>query len=165
MSAPVPGASGEVCPPSPEPTDPVPPRTSLAELGGWVRRRRLAAGMSQHELGRAAGVPQSILSRVEHGRTVASHQVDRVVTAVLGGLRAQDRPNRTVVAMQELRHAVEADLHELLEDLVPEWDEQGRRLPVHERVRLLVAEYREMEAFLNEDLLDEDAAPAAPVAP
>ena len=44
------------------------PRNTLSQLGGRLRERRLAAGLSQVDAARAAGVGRSTLIHLEHGR-------------------------------------------------------------------------------------------------
>jgi len=43
--------------------------SSVAAIGGWIRSRRKARGLTQQELAELAGVSRPYLSRLENGET------------------------------------------------------------------------------------------------
>ena len=56
----------------------------LAELGEGIRRHRIAQGLSQPDLARLAGIPQSKLPPLEHGRGNPTYATLRKLGHVLG---------------------------------------------------------------------------------
>lgn len=63
----------------------------LEEMSGWldwistkVREARKAAGMTQHQLGEAAGIPQSHVSRIERGKLSPTHMTIEKIARALG---------------------------------------------------------------------------------
>jgi transcriptional regulator with XRE-family HTH domain len=48
----------------------------------WLRARRLAAGLTQAEMGRQAGVSRAFVSQVEHGQRLPSTRVVRAYEAL-----------------------------------------------------------------------------------
>jgi transcriptional regulator with XRE-family HTH domain len=59
------------------------------QFGNIVRNARLAAGLSQEDLGRAAGIPQSHVAKIEAGADVRSSTLARVLGSL--GCRVEIR--------------------------------------------------------------------------
>jgi uncharacterized protein len=73
-----------------------------------IRLERRAAGLSQSQLARAAGVPQPNLSAYENGRRVPSPEVlDRLKRALVGRPSARVKQHRdSIRALVAKHHAV-----------------------------------------------------------
>jgi transcriptional regulator with XRE-family HTH domain len=53
-------------------------------IGGILRERRIKKGMSQNEAASKAGITQTFLSLVEHGKRVPSYDVLKKIAMILG---------------------------------------------------------------------------------
>lgn len=64
-----------------------------SEPGRWVRRAREQAGLTQRELARRAGTSQSVVARIEQGRTdPGSATLNRLLAAAGFELRSELSP-------------------------------------------------------------------------
>ena len=63
----------------------------MVRLGQWIRQARVAAGMTQSQLARLAGVSQSTISRLERGRLegLALFRLVAIIAVLDNALRGQ----------------------------------------------------------------------------
>jgi ribosome-binding protein aMBF1 (putative translation factor) len=67
--------------------------SSVAAIGGWIRSRRKARGLTQQELAELAGVSRPYLSRLENGETTGrAAELDRVLRVFGKRLWFEDVP-------------------------------------------------------------------------
>jgi len=66
---------------------------SVSAIGGWIRSRRKARGLTQQELAELAGVSRPYLSRLENGETTGRvAELDRVLRVFGKRLWFEDMP-------------------------------------------------------------------------
>ena len=96
--------------------------SSIEEIARELRRARETKGLSQAELGRETGLPQSHISKIEHGRT------DLRLSSLLEMARLLDHdimliPRKYVPAVRSIRadHAEDEPVYAY----APDEDDQG----------------------------------------
>ncbi len=79
----------------------------LDQFGAELRRCRAVAGMSQVQIGERAGVSQSTVSRLEHGRApgVSALTLVRMSEGMLGNFPLGFCPHRHACSFQHIRAA------------------------------------------------------------
>ena len=130
-------------------------RRALARIGEELREARLAAALTQRQVGAAAGISHAQVSRIELGRAPRVPYATLVVIAAVLGL---DLPLRTFVAGDPIRDVAQLALLARLRAAIPDhltwrsevplalpgdrraWDGEiggaGWRLPVDAETRL-----------------------------
>jgi len=130
-------------------------RRALAKVGEEFREARLAAGLTQRQVGAAAGISHAQVSRIELGR---APNVPFVTLAVIAAVLGLDLPLRTFASGDPIRDAAQVALLARLRALIPDhltwrsevplgllgdrraWDGEigghGWRLPVDAETRL-----------------------------
>jgi transcriptional regulator with XRE-family HTH domain len=92
-------------------------RSALARIGEELREARLAAGLTQRQVGAAAGISHAQVSRIELGR---APNVPFVTLSVIAAILGLDLPLRTFVAGDPIRDAPQLGLLARLRSLIPD---------------------------------------------
>lgn len=112
------------------------------DLAVEVHRLRVDAGVSQRALGRAAGVDQSVISRVEAGLEVPSIETCARIAAALGAdLSVRLYPNSGPAIHDRHQARIVEALVRVLDARWQAWPEVGVRSPVRGWVDVVLADH------------------------
>jgi transcriptional regulator with XRE-family HTH domain len=92
-------------------------RSALARIGEELRNARLAAGLTQRQVGAAAGISHAQVSRIELGR---APRVPYATLAVIAAVLGLDLPLRTFVSGDPIRDAAQLALLARLRAVIPD---------------------------------------------
>ena len=92
-------------------------RRALTHIGDDLREARLAAGLTQRQVGEAVGISHAQVCRIEHGTAVRAPYETLVVIGAALGL---DLPLRTFPAGEPIRDAAQVALLARLRTLLPD---------------------------------------------
>jgi transcriptional regulator with XRE-family HTH domain len=92
-------------------------RRALAKVGEEFREARLAAGLTQRQVGAAAGISHAQVSRIELGR---ASNVSFATLAVIAAVLGLDLPLRTFVSGDPIRDVAQLELLARLRAAIPE---------------------------------------------
>src|SRR5258706_6301735 len=92
-------------------------RSALARIGDELREARMAAGLTQRQVGAAAGISHAQVSRIELGR---APRVPFVTLALIAAVLGLDLPLRSFASGDPMRDAAQLALLARLRGLIPD---------------------------------------------